>query len=168
MGLLKRKGWELPIWIARAASSWVLYLTKPKPLSRWTRTSSMTPAPSVWNMRCRSSWVTCNIDQLSRHAKKTTKSCLSVSDIEKLRKGLRTYFWSEVSYIDSGILRIVFRSFFVWDWDLSTVLWAVCKFNDTFSIRAMFVLAKSSTFCRPVASDLSATYPFTWNEVTET
>lgn len=49
----------LAAWIANAASSWERYLTNPKPLSLWTRTSSIMPAPNKWNWRCNSAWVTC-------------------------------------------------------------------------------------------------------------
>ena len=44
--------------MAIAASAWVLYLTKPNPLSRCTLTSSIDPAPSAWKWRWRSTWLT--------------------------------------------------------------------------------------------------------------
>lgn len=37
-----------PSWIAKAASEWLLYLTKPNPFSRCMRTSSIAPAPKAW------------------------------------------------------------------------------------------------------------------------
>lgn len=39
------------IWMAKAASSCVRYLTNPNPLSLCIRTSSITPAPKIWNWR---------------------------------------------------------------------------------------------------------------------
>lgn len=50
----------LPSWMARAASPCELYLTNPKPLSRCTRTSSITPAPNAWKCLWSSAELTCN------------------------------------------------------------------------------------------------------------
>lgn len=58
---LPKKIRAFPIWIARAASAWVLYLIKPNPLSLCMRTSSITPAPRRWKCWWRSAELTCKI-----------------------------------------------------------------------------------------------------------